>query len=59
MDITPAYIVLESNTAQGLMADVNWYIKRGYMPQGGVSVTMVRDVMPGANIYVQAMVKTA
>ena len=59
MDTSSAYIVLESNTAQGLMADVNRYIKRGYMPQGGVSVTMVREGMFSVNNYVQAMVKTA
>jgi hypothetical protein len=59
MDKTPAYMVLESNSAQGLMAEVNRHIKQGYIPQGGVSVMMIREGMFSVNLYAQAMIKTS
>lgn len=59
MNKTPAYIVLEANSAQSLMAEVNRRMEQGYIPQGGVTMTMVREGMFSVNNYVQAMVKTA
>jgi hypothetical protein len=45
------YIVVTENSILKLETEINSYIKRGWIPQGGVAIL-------DNNFYVQAMIKT-
>lgn len=47
------YIVVRSTVSSILEDEVNHYLKRGYVLQGGVSITRHCDIL----CYAQAMVK--
>jgi hypothetical protein len=51
------YIVLRDAEIEGLESDVNRYIKEGWLPQGGVSVSMAACDDDIYYVAVQAMVK--
>ena len=46
------YKILKADTPQEMESQVKAFLVKGYVPQGGVSITVVARVM-----YAQAMVK--
>lgn len=52
------YIILQSDSAEGLVNQVNMAIERGYTPQGGVSASVSRNGGFAVNYFCQALVLT-